>query len=184
MPVTIASKLESDFRDPIGMLSDCHRRIERFLAGLIMIAEEALGGPIPQQTRAQFETGLRYFREAAPNHTADEEESLFPRLVESTTRTEPVLALLEHLKSDHVEVGNWHLLVDRLGSKWLAQGGLSSADEDLLLANLRKLRSVYEEHIAVEDRKLFPLAALVLSTEELKLIGEEMAARRGLRTRV
>jgi hemerythrin-like domain-containing protein len=184
MSITIGSKLESDFSDPIGMLSDCHRRIERFLAGLIAIGEEARGGPIPEATRGQFETALRYFRDAAPKHTEDEEESLFPRLLESATQTDPVLPLLDHLKAEHIGAVERHRRVDRLGTKWLAEDCLSPGDEDLLMVNLRELRSEYEEHIAVEDKELFPLAARMLSTEELKRIGEEMAARRGLRISV
>ena len=31
MPIVIGAKRESDFTDPIGMLGDCHRRIEMFL---------------------------------------------------------------------------------------------------------------------------------------------------------
>lgn len=37
MPVTIGAKRESDFTDPLGMLSDCHRRVERFLQALIKV---------------------------------------------------------------------------------------------------------------------------------------------------
>ncbi len=80
MPIAIGQKLESDFRNPLGLLSDCHRRIERFLDGLIVISEEAQGNKIDDVQRQQFEVGLRYFRVAAPKHTLDEEESLFPRL--------------------------------------------------------------------------------------------------------
>jgi len=36
--------------------------------------------PLTEETRAALESALRYFREAAPKHTADEEESLFPRM--------------------------------------------------------------------------------------------------------
>ena len=181
MPVTIGSKPESDFRNPIGMLSDCHRRIERFLGGLIAIAEEAHRGAIPETNRALFETALRYFREAAPKHTLDEEESLFPRLkCHRGPQTEDALALLDHLEAEHIKAGDRHRTVDRLASEWLAQGSLSSTGADLLMANLQKLRSDYEEHIAVEDNELFPLAARLLSTDELSVIGEEMAARRGL----
>ena len=77
MPIAIGQKLESDFRNPLGLLSDCHRRIERFLDGLIAISEEAQGNKLDDVQRQQFEVGLRYFREAAPKHTLDEEESLF-----------------------------------------------------------------------------------------------------------
>ena len=30
MPIVIGAKRESGFTDPIGMLGDCHRRIDRF----------------------------------------------------------------------------------------------------------------------------------------------------------
>jgi hemerythrin-like domain-containing protein len=183
MPVTIGGKPESDFRNPIGMLSDCHRRIERFLAGLITIAEGAGGNAIPEANRALFETGLRYFREAAPKHTLDEEESLFPRLLKyRAQQTEDTLTLLDHLEAEHIKASDRHRIVDRLGTEWLARGRLSSGDADLLRANLHKLKSDYEEHIAVEDTRLFPLAARLLSTEDLNVMGEEMAARRGLRS--
>jgi len=42
MPIVIGAKRESDFTDPIGMLSDCHRRIEMFLNVLVRVAELAL----------------------------------------------------------------------------------------------------------------------------------------------
>ena len=183
MPVTIGAKPESDFKNPIGMLSDCHRRIERFLAGLITITEDASSGELPQQHRQQFEGALRYFREAAPKHTLDEEESLFPRLLKHRSPlTEPILAVLDHLEAEHLKAEDRHLIVDRLGMEWLASGVLSPIDRDLLLTNLRKLQSDYEEHIAIEDHQIFPFAACLLSREELALVGEEMAARRGLQT--
>lgn len=183
MPVNIGSKPESDFRDPVGMLSDCHRRIERFLAGLIAITEASQNGAFVEEHRDLFETALRYFREGAPKHTLDEEESLFPRLLKyRSPQTEETLAVLDHLEAEHIKVADRHRIVDKLGSAWLAHGFLSSADADLLITNLRKLRSDYEVHIAIEDDKLFPLAGLLLSTGELRVIGEEMAARRGLRS--
>src|SRR6202051_4820731 len=80
MPIVIGAKRESDFTDPIGMLGDCHRRIEMFLNMLVRVAEQAHGEALNEEQRGALETALRYFREAAPKHTADEEERLFPRL--------------------------------------------------------------------------------------------------------
>jgi hemerythrin-like domain-containing protein len=82
MAVTIGAKRESDFTDPLGMLSDCHRRVERFLRVLIDVTVQEQGAELSTEQQAALEAGLRYFREAAPKHTADEEESLFPRLAE------------------------------------------------------------------------------------------------------
>ena len=78
MPVQIGSKAHN-FGDPTGLLSDCHRRIEMFMQVLERVAQTIDSSP-EEEVRQSLETALRYFREAAPKHTADEEESLFPRL--------------------------------------------------------------------------------------------------------
>lgn len=181
MPIAIGQELESDFRNPLGLLSDCHRRIEGFLDGLIAISEEAQGKKIDDVQRQQFEICLRYFREAAPKHTLDEEESLFPRLRrhqdgESLT----AFALLDGLHTDHAEAEIKHQKVDELGRAWLADERLSPDNARIFINLLKELRATYEKHIAIEDNELFPLAGKILDRSELKAISQEMAARRGL----
>lgn len=78
MPVVIGDAAENGFANPIGLLSDCHRRIERFLKTLEAVAGES--GVLDAQCRKALQTALEYFRSAAPKHTADEEEDLFPML--------------------------------------------------------------------------------------------------------
>ncbi|HZR47003.1 MAG TPA: hypothetical protein VFA47_09885 [Candidatus Manganitrophaceae bacterium] len=39
--IRIGEKMESFSINPLGLLSDCHRRIERFLNGLITVAAQA-----------------------------------------------------------------------------------------------------------------------------------------------
>ena len=80
MPIVIGAKPESSFTDPIGLLTDCHRRIERFLSILLQVSRAAHGEALNKEQRSAFETALRYFREAVPKHIADEEQTLFPRL--------------------------------------------------------------------------------------------------------
>jgi hypothetical protein len=43
MAVQIGARPDSGFDDPIGMLKDCHRRIERFLGILCQVARQAQG---------------------------------------------------------------------------------------------------------------------------------------------
>jgi hypothetical protein len=69
---------ESTLTDPIGSLTDCHRRIELFLAVLEQLSAQARGGPLSREEREALETALRYFREGTPKHTADEEENAVP----------------------------------------------------------------------------------------------------------
>ena len=181
MPITIGAKRESDFTDPIGMLGDCHRRIEGFLNVLVVMAAQEKGGPLTEQHRTALATSLRYFREAAPKHTADEEESLFPRLRRiDPARTQAILARIDCLEQDHECAGKAHDEVDRLGQLWLTRGQLSPKEASRLSTVLEQLAKLYRNHIAVEDTEVFPFAASMLPPSDRKSVGAEMAARRGV----
>lgn len=180
MPIKIGTKRESDFTDPIGMLGDCHRRIKRFLNVLVTLATREEGGPLTEEHRAALETSLRYFREAAPKHTADEEESLFPRLRRiDVTKTQAILARIDSLEQDHECAGRAHDEVDELGQRWLANGRLLPEDVSRLSTVLDQLAKLYRNHIAIEDTEVFPFAASILAASERESVGVEMAARRG-----
>jgi hemerythrin-like domain-containing protein len=181
MPILIGAKPESSFGDPIGLLTDCHRRIERFLSVLSGVATATGGGPLNGEQSAALETALRYFREAAPRHTADEEESLFPRLRgKELPETQAALARVDALEQDHARADERHAEVDRLGREWLASGQLPPAAAARLSRLLDELAELYRAHIAVEEGEVFPLAARSLSAAECQAMGGEMAARRGL----
>ena len=182
MPVVIGSKRESDFTDPIGMLSDCHRRIERFLGVLLAIATRQQGGSLSGEQRAALEAALNYFRNAAPKHTADEEESLFPRLrrIESP-EMRSTLERIDALEHDHQRADERHQEVERLGREWLNRGWLPGEDATRMAALLTELSELYERHIALEDREIFPSANRLLSPEDRTAVGAEMAGRRGVR---
>jgi hemerythrin-like domain-containing protein len=180
MPIVIGAKQESSFNDPIGLLGDCHRRVERFLAVLVHVAAQAHGEPFTGEQRAAWDAALRYFRDAAPKHTADEEESLFPRLRNmDRADVNALLARVDGLEQDHVRAGAGHAEVDRLGLAWLANGRLSQEEAARLTAVLAELSELYRAHIAIEDTEVFPVAAEALSASDREAIGSEMAARRG-----
>ena len=179
MPVVIGAKRESDFTNPIGLLGDCHRRIEMFLNVLVRVAEQGQGGALNEEQRGAMETALRYFREAAPKHTADEEESLFPRLrrIESA-EVRALMARIDSLEEQHVCAERSHGEVDNLGRKWLKDGLLPVDKASRLLTLLLELRDLYRHHIATEDNEVFPAAATALSASDRQAIGDEMADRR------
>ncbi len=179
MPVQIG-QVESGFANPLGLLRDCHRRIERFLDTLLRVAELRGGGALEPGERSALEGALNYFRDAAPKHTADEEDSLFPRLVGHAPTLDPqALAIIAELEAEHESAGSAHEDVDRLGRAWLACGELSGEESERLLNLLRCLRGFYRRHIETEDNELFPLAGRVLDAGELAEVGREMRARRG-----
>ncbi len=177
MPVQIGGKTHS-FREPTGLLSDCHRRIEMFLGSLVRVAE-LVEKPLDADARTAMETSLRYFREAAPKHTADEEESLFPRLRRMhNPEVDTLLGTLDPLERDHRRADSLHAQVDRLGRKCLSAESLSREDATEFAQAVTQLASIYKEHIRIEDELVFPVAGKVLSAEEKAAIADEMAARR------
>ncbi len=184
MPITIGAKKESDFTDPIGMLGDCHRRIERFLSVLKKLACERQGAALSEQEQNAMSASLRYFREAAPKHTADEEESLFPRMRAADPAAARLLfGRIDALESDHRTAVKLHSEVDVLGEMWLSRGKLAPDEASHFAALLEQLATLYERHIALEDTEVFPSAAKLLSPADRQVIGTEMAARRGLGAR-
>jgi hemerythrin-like domain-containing protein len=176
--------VENDFDNPLGLLSDCHRRIEKFLEQIIRVCETARGGGLDAGRREALQLALRYFRQAAPLHTADEETSLFPRVRERAqsgdTTAQQALTIMERLEADLDEADVRHAVIDELGTRWLEQSTLEAAEAARLEAEARALRNFYAAHIAVEDNELFPLAEQVLAEDTVETVGREMAARRGL----
>ncbi len=185
MPITIGKKPESSFADPLGLLSDCHRRIEHFLGLLITVTTQARGGTLSGEQREALDAALRYFREAAPKHKEDEERSLFPRMRESRDeQVRAALATIATLEEDHGVVDRGHAEADALLDRWLIEGLLPEADVRRLVAVLEELQAIYQRHIAIEDHDVFPLAGRILDPSAIAALGREMATRRGLTGRV
>lgn len=179
MPVQIGAQSHG-FHEPIGLLSDCHRRIEMFLRALKSVAEHS-GSALTEEARQTLASALRYFRDAAPKHNADEEESLFPRLrAVGGAEVNAALAELEKLEADHRWAEPLHAEVDQLGERWLRNATLSQPDAGRMRAAMDQLLVMYTRHIELEDRVVFPLADRVLPPAAKAQIAAEMAARRGL----
>ena len=179
----IGAPLAHNFGNPLGVLSDCHRRVEHFLHLLVMVTAQARGGALSAEQRDALDVALRYFDEAAPKHTADEEESLFPLLRSSRHPKAPeALAIVEALAQDHRVAQAHHTRVSLLGHRWLADGRLVAAAAGELAARLDALAILYRRHISVEDGELIPLAYSILDAAAIAVFGREMAARRGVDT--
>jgi hemerythrin-like domain-containing protein len=181
MPVQIGAKTHN-FSDPIGLLSDCHRRVEMFLSVLEAVAK-VIDHPATEETNRALHSALRYFAEAAPKHTADEEASLFPRLRGiRNPELESALSRLDSLEDEHRWAAPLHSVVDRLGMQYLSTGRLSDPEVDKFRTSVTSLAAMYKQHICVEDEVIFPLAARLLSGQEKEAIAQEMAKRRDVQS--
>lgn len=176
MAIQIGAKPDAGFDNPLGMLQDCHRRIEHFLGILGHVGSSAQGRPLTAEEVQAVQAALAYFRTSGPKHTADEEESLFPRLRNNGAAHE--MEQVDRLEKDHEVAGLLHDSVDLLFSTWIARKELSTKDQQLLRQDLDKLQSIYAEHIKLEDTVIFPLASRHLSQDAIQAIGKEFQQRR------
>jgi hemerythrin-like domain-containing protein len=176
MGIQIGAKPDSGFDDPIGMLTDCHRRIERFLHILCLVAERARGRALTAEETEAVEAALHYFQEGGRRHNADEEDSLFPRLRAETAEDDwrQVAALV----SDHRHADELHAAVEALYRAWIAAGRLTAEEEAKILAATNQLRQLYEAHIRTEEEIVFPRAARLLDRSAVAAIGQEFRTRR------
>jgi hemerythrin-like domain-containing protein len=175
MAVRIGAKPDSGFDDPIGMLKDCHRRIESFLGILCVVVERAEGRPLTSEESNAVEATLQYFRTGGQRHTADEEESLFPRLRRSDAGS---LAEIERLEGDHREANDLHGSVERLYTAWIAAGELTVGDAIQLKSQTERLKQLYADHIVIEETIVFARANQLLDSQTIAGIGTEFRFRR------
>ena len=175
MGIQIGAKPDSGFDDPLGMLQDCHRRIEHFLKVLGTVAERARERPLDQEEAAAVQGALHYFRVGGSRHTDDEEVSLFPRL---NTHPSAPTDTLNTLENEHQHAQGLHYLVDRLFMTWLNDRKLRPEQQQQLDQAMTQLEQLYSRHIDMEESILFPAAAKLLNREELAAIGEEFRRRR------
>jgi hemerythrin-like domain-containing protein len=178
MGIQIGAKPDSGFDDPIGMLQDCHRRIEQFLHILCLVVDRAPGRPLTSEERAAVESALHYFRVGGRRHTADEEESLFPRM-RADEAAAGAVGEIDALEADHREANELHDAVDKLYSVWAEGQPLSPEEEGRLRASMQRLKHLYDGHIKVEENLVFPAASKALDRETIASIGEEFRERRG-----
>lgn len=176
MAVQIGAKRDSGFDDPIGMLTDCHRRIENFLRVLDLVCHRAKGRKLTEEESSAVQASLDYFRRGGRRHTADEEESLFPRLRAQLSESD--LKEIEGLEHEHEFADGLHTEVDDLYSRWISTGTLSDADSAHLAKAVGELVHMYQGHIRIEEDIVFPRAAKVLDPPTVQAIGNEFRLRR------
>jgi hemerythrin-like domain-containing protein len=180
VPSILGQNPDHGFDEPLGLLTDCHRRIERFLEVLRPVVHEYAERPLDTRAESAVLTAKRYFADAAPRHTADEEDSLFPRLRSAAAARSRPCDAIARLEGEHDRADRLHARADELLEAWLRDLALPARDHAELGSLLDTLRELYRAHIHTEEAEVFPLAAELLSGPDLAAMGSEMRARRGL----
>jgi hemerythrin-like domain-containing protein len=159
------------------MLSACHARIEHQCATLRRLVLHLASHGADEDARSAATAVMRYFDTAAKHHHEDEEKDLFPALIESMAGSDPVCLreMTQGLAAEHRELeARWHRL--RTVLEQIAAGNAVTLNSDDVEALVR----LYERHMEREEQELLPMAARLLSDEELERIGRAMRKRRGI----
>jgi hemerythrin-like domain-containing protein len=159
------------------MLSACHGRIETQCATLRRLVPHLLVHGVDEEARAAATRIIRYFDTSALHHHADEEDDLFPALIESMAGSDAICLrdMIDGLTADHRALAAcWRHL--RAILERIAAG----ERVPLLFDDVEALAVRYERHIEREEKELLPMAARLLSDDDLARIGRAMRARRGI----
>lgn len=165
------------FEVPLEMLAACHGRIEHQCTILRRLVPHLARHGADGEARSAAARVMRYFDSSALQHHADEERDLFPALIESMAGSDAVCLreLLDGLAADHRELeARWRIVRAPL------ERVVAGESVALEAADVESLVGLYERHIAREEQELLPMAARLLSDDDLGRIGRAMRERRGL----
>lgn len=160
-----------DFSNPLGLLRACHERILQHCATLERLAEHLRTHGVDAEARTAAGKIHHYFSTAGQHHHQDEEQDLFPRLARQSLK---LADRVHRLRQDHA----------RMDGLWLQLGPLLAVpsritDLDAFAALVAEFAALYRDHIASENSEVLELAEHILSSDELKKLGQQMAERRG-----
>lgn len=162
------------FDDPFGMLLACHEKMRRQLGTLARLQRHLPEHGADADARTAAAAILKYFDQAAPNHHADEDVSLLPRVLE---RAPQLARVVEAIGSDHRNLERHWRKVRRV-----LCGIAAGRNEGLSPALVRTVCEGYLAHLDREEVRLFPMARACLDAEAVADIGREFAARRNRNT--
>ena len=164
------------FEQPLQLLAELHGRLQSQCGALERLQHQLAGagaGPAVAVAAAAGAVRRSIDRIAGPLHQ-DEEQDLFPALLESMAGSDAVCIrqMIEARAAEHREIEDRWLAV----SQWLeaveaGRAGLPRPGE------VEALVSLLRSHLAQEDQELLPLAERLLSEDALADIGDGMRRR-------
>ena len=140
-------------QDAIALLKQDHEKVRTLL------------GSLEKATGARREKLLGQVEQELKIHTTIEEEIFYPAFREAAKKKDDQVMIFEALEEHHV--------VDMVLPE--AREG-DNADD--LKAKAKVLKELVEHHADEEEEEMFPRARKTMDREELRDLGERMAARK------
>jgi len=164
---------ENLFREPIDYLYADHFR-QRIVCKLL---DEIAFDPVATESARMAAIALAYLERELPQHIADEEQELFPRLLGRCGPADNGERILVMLSEEHKRDSDLCEAVLE-GLRAAAEGHEPSHCAAFVRA-AAAFAEAQRRHLAWEDEVILPLARERLSNEDLADMGRSMAQRRG-----
>lgn len=165
---------ENLFREPIDYLYADHYRQRVVCRYLDEIAQDHQAARVPEIAALV----LDYLVRDLPQHIADEEQDLFPRLRACCTPEDEVQRILMLLSEEHARDQEVVLALPA-GLRSLIEGR-PVADPEVFVQAASTFAECQRRHLAWEEGVILPLARKRLQPDDLAGLGRSMAARRGV----
>lgn len=178
MNATVFSALplaQLDPQSPLSALYACHRRVLAYCATLRRLVLHLADCGCNREAQVISHGVLRFFDNEIPQHYADEEEDLFPALIDSMAGSDAVClqALTRGSAEQHRALSvQWDLLREPLEEIAAGRRSLLSSESVEAFARL------WHDHIGAEEGELLPMASRLLTDGDLARVKQSMQIRR------
>ena len=174
-----AAEFSVHVNDPIAHLMHCHQRIERSLITVKnAVAALRLTDPVLRvEGAAALDYELALLQLLTDLHTADEEESLFPRLrrnlADDPDSLKDLMLILENQHRDK------QLLFRDLAMcvRRVSAGAVDDDRIEQLESLVGQFENIFRPHMMLEDERLMPQCRQILTQRDLDEMQKEMRGR-------
>lgn len=166
-------------QEPLQAMADCNERLLHHCATLRRLAPCLRECGFDPQARTAVDQLSRFFDQALPLHHADQEQDLFPALLEAMAGSDAVCLreLGAGLAQEHRELQRlWLRLRPALDDVASGRAGSLPAQE------VEGFIARCQACVAREDGELLPMAARLLLDTQLEQLAEGMRRRRSTST--
>ena len=165
----------ADAQSPLAALYDCHQRVLSYCTTLDRLVSHIAEFGCNRQAQVVSHGVLRFFDNEVPQHYADEEEDLFPALIESMAGSDAVClqALTKGSAEQHRALAvQWNVLRKPLEEIAAGKGSLLSSE------TVEAFARQWRDHIGVEEGELLSMASRLLTDGDLARVQRGMRVRR------
>jgi len=162
----------TDFTSGLQVITDYHQDFLAKGIRLVELAKEIQKQGMTESLAHQCMNMYCHYSHATHLHHKDEEEGLFPLLVDQSSL---IIGMMERLIMDHEEIeDSWAELAKRLNHP----EKITNTDHFLHLSI--EFEKILRDHLTREDEDFAPQIKKILTAEQMKQAGEKMSEIRHL----